>query len=152
MSKVTCAAAQDKLPPNVPKWHIDYFELRLKESQLEQKEHSGPPLSPWEQETKLPWEGALPLAMDGGHPYWQREGIQGPESCLNKLCYFFIYLLPQGRPLSFNKCSQLLDSSSKRYINILMQSLLSPLMHRASTFIQITFVFLPLIHICQSDY
>lgn len=36
----------------------------------------------------------------------------------------------QGRPLSFNKCSQLLDSSSKRYINILMQSLLSPLMHR----------------------
>lgn len=46
LSKVTCAADRDRLPPNVPKWHIDYFESRLKDSQLEQKEHSGPPLSP----------------------------------------------------------------------------------------------------------
>ena len=37
MSKVTCAAAQDRLPPNVPKWHIDYFELRLKESRWNKK-------------------------------------------------------------------------------------------------------------------
>ena len=46
LSNVTCPVAQGRLPPNMPRWHIDYFKLKLMERQQEQKENSGPPLSP----------------------------------------------------------------------------------------------------------
>ena len=32
--------------PNVPKWHIDYLELKLLKKQPVQEEHSTSPLSP----------------------------------------------------------------------------------------------------------
>ena len=42
--------------PNMPLWHIDYFELKLLKKQLVQEKHSEPPLSPWKQEINLQCE------------------------------------------------------------------------------------------------
>lgn len=41
-------------PPNMPLWHIDYFESKLLKKQPMQKEHSDPPGFPWKQEINFP--------------------------------------------------------------------------------------------------
>ena len=45
--------AQGRPPPNIPQWHIDYFELKLLEKH---KGHSGPPVSvpSWKAGNKSP--------------------------------------------------------------------------------------------------
>ena len=59
-SIISADGAQGRPPPNMPRWHIDYFELKLLEKQLAQ-ERSYPPLFPWKWKTKLSWEGILPV-------------------------------------------------------------------------------------------
>ena len=78
--------AQDRLFPSMPKWNIDYFELKLLEKQLVQG-HSDPPLYPRESRKLICHVKVPSLYQEMGRPsYHQREGTQGQESCVNKFC------------------------------------------------------------------
>lgn len=67
---------QGRLPPNMPLWTIDYFELKLPKKQPIQKGNSDPPLSLLKAENKSPmWN--VPSQPIKRCPHHQKQEIQG---------------------------------------------------------------------------
>ena len=70
-------------PPNMPQWHIDYFELKLLEKQLMREGNSDPSLSSWKQEILLPHK-RCPSYIWRQDTLITRAREFGREICINK--------------------------------------------------------------------
>ena len=113
---------QGRLPPNMPLWQIDYFELKFLGEQS-----VGEHLFPWKQEINLPCEAILCV------PGWEEKSLS-PETVKCKVsrprrlpkqtvtpsltCY------PKQKALCFVQSSQIIASLSARYKSCLPWSLL----------------------------
>ena len=85
-------------PKNIPRWHIYYFELKLFDRQPMQEGRTDPPFSPWMQEINLPCDRCPPSSREVREtPLSSELRNSGPESCINKTCYFFTNLLAKSK-------------------------------------------------------
>lgn len=82
----------------MPKWHIDYFELKWLKKQPVQQGHSDPPFCLTESRKQISHvKGTLPVQEVERHSYHKREGIQGQEACKKQTWLVLHNLLTQAQ-------------------------------------------------------